>query len=546
MILTTNDASPGIRIDKKETRQMYKNLRFFSFAFLICLVSGITGCTKETVEYARNPIIWADVPDPSVLRVGDTYYMSSTTMHLNPGVPIMKSKDLVNWEIVNYAYNILADRDNLALRNGRDAYGRGSWASSLRYRDGLYYAVTFSYSTGQTHIYKTDDIENGSWTESVLHGVYHDPSLWFDDDGVYLIYGINDIKIIELTSDAAAVKPGGLDQIIIPDSRLITGASEFHVPAEGAHIHKINNMYYIFLITWPRDDMRTQVVYRSENLAGPYEGKIVLRDSGIAQGGLIDTPEGAWYAMLFQDHGAVGRIPFLIPVTWQDDWPVLGVGGKVPRVLDIPAGDGSLDGIVASDDFEWATDDDVSLPLIWQWNHNPDDRFWSMSDRPGYFRIVNGRIDTGFVTTQNTLTQRTFGPACSGVVAMELSNMKDGDYAGLGALSEGYGFVGVKKTGMSTAIVMVNGSSGTAEEVESIPLARERVYLRIDIDYRDMTDEAYFFYSLDYEEWNRIGNTLHMTYTLGHFMGYRYALFNFATKTTGGFVDFDFFRIDGW
>ncbi len=520
--------------------------QFISLLIFIGLFTSVGGCTREETVPAKNPVIWADVPDPSVLRVGDTYYMSSTTMHMNPGVPIMKSKDLVNWEIIGYTYDILDDNDKLALRNGENAYGEGSWASSLRYNNGWYYAVTFSYSTQKTHIYKTDDIEAGTWSESTLNRVYHDSSLWFDDDGgVYLVYGVNDIRIIELTPDVAAVKPGGLDRIIIPDSRRITGASEFHVPAEGSHVYKVDGTYYVFLITWPRGDMRTQVVYRSDSLTGPYEGKIVLKDSGIAQGGLIDTPDGNWYAMLFQDHGAVGRIPFLIPVTWEDGWPVLGVDGKVPRVLDIPAGTGSLNGIIASDEFEWGSETNVSLPLAWQWNHNPDDRYWSVTDRPGFLRIVNGKVDTDFMDTQNTLTQRTFGPECSGYIAMEIANMKDGDYAGLGALQKNYGFAGVKRAGEANFIVMINGSSGSKEEMESIPLDLERVYFRIDMDYENITDEAYFYYSLDGVEWERIGDTLHMSYTLPHFMGYRFSLFNYATKTTGGYVDFDYYRITG-
>src|SRR6476661_6272384 len=114
---------------------------------------------------AHNPIIWADVPDMAMIRVGDTYYMSSTTMHMSPGLPIMKSKDLVNWKLVNYAYDTLGDNDAMTLQNGKNAYGAGSWASSLRYHDGTFYVTTFSSTTGKTHIYSTKDIEKGPWKE---------------------------------------------------------------------------------------------------------------------------------------------------------------------------------------------------------------------------------------------------------------------------------------------------------------------------------------------------------------------------------------------
>ena len=500
----------------------------------------------KAAENARNPVIYADVPDPSVIRVGDVYYMSSTTMHMNPGVPIMKSADLVNWEIVNYAYDILADNDALALKNGEEAYGDGSWASCIRYREGIFYVVTFSYSTGKTHIYQTDDIENGSWLSYTLDKVCHDPSLLFDDDRVFLIYGVDNIMIVELTPDVTAIKPNGLDQVLIPEASQIAG-SNFYVPAEGSHIYKMNDKYYVFLISWPAGSMRTELVYRADSLTGTYEGRIALQDDGIAQGGIVDTPEGNWYAVLFQDHGSVGRIPYLVPVTWEEDWPLFGEDGKVPDELEISVENEAIPGSVASDEFDWlpgdAITDGFDLPPVWQWNHNPDPAFWSVTERPGFLRLVNGRVDTGFLDTQNTLTQRTFGPECSGIVAMDISQMKDGDVAGLGALQKKYGFVAVKMSGASKSVIMVNGSADTPEEVENIPIDQDSIQLRIAFDFNNRRDRADFYYSLDGVEWKEIGNTLRMSYTLPHFMGYRFALFNYATQSTGGCVDFDCFRI---
>jgi len=494
---------------------------------------------QEIDGNAHNPIIWADVPDPSVIRVGNIYYMSSTTMHMNPGVPIMKSNDLLNWEIVNYAYDILANNNAMNLKNGQEAYGDGSWASSIRYHNGTFYVVTFSYTTGKTHIYQTNDIENGPWSSYTLSTVCHDPSLLFDDDRVYIVYGIDDIRIIELNTDATAIKSGGLNKVLIPKASQIAGSS-FYVSAEGSHIHKIDGKYYVFLISWPAGSMRTELFYRADSLTGSFEGKIALKYDGIAQGGLIDTPDSNWYAFLFQDHGSVGRIPYLVPITWEDGWPVLGVNGRVPDELEIPVENDSIPKIVASDEFDWDSD----LPLVWQWNHNPDNDHWSVTECPGYLRIINGRVDTGFLDTQNTLTQRTFGPECSGKIAMDISHMNDGDVAGLGALQKNYGFVAVKMSGTSKSVVMVNASSGTANEVESIPLNQDKLFLKIACDFKNKRDRAYFYYSLDGAGWKVIGNTLQMSYTLPHFMGYRFALFNYATIATGGYVDFDYFRID--
>ena len=196
---------------------------------------------------AKNPIIWADVPDVDVIRVNDTYYMTSTTMHVNPGVPIMKSKDLLNWEIVNYVYDILASTDKQTLSNGQNIYGKGSWASSIRYNNGKFYVVFASNDTGKTYIFQTTDIENGPWEKYELAGgVYHDMSLLFDDDGrVYLVYGSGAINIIELTSDATAIKPGGMNKTIIQNASAPGGSGG--LGAEGSHIHKINGKYYTLI-----------------------------------------------------------------------------------------------------------------------------------------------------------------------------------------------------------------------------------------------------------------------------------------------------------
>lgn len=508
-------------------------------ALALCLPVW-AGARKGPVRPATNPIIWADVPDPAVIRVGDTFYMSSTTMHMSPGLPLMKSRNLVDWETVGYAYETLADQDALNLENGKNAYGAGSWASSLRYHDGAFYASTFSSTTGKTHVYRTRDIERGPWTENSFRPSLHDHSLFFDDGRVYMLHGSGNVRLTELTADVSGIKPGGVDQVIIRNASLTAGPN-VGLQAEGSQVHKINGRYYLFMITWPRGGMRTQLVFRADRLTGPWEGRVALQDQGVAQGGLIDTPTGDWYALLFQDHGAVGRTPFLIPVTWEDGWPVLG-GGKAPAALNLPSGRGVAPGIVASDEFG-RRKGRRALPLVWQWNHNPDQRHWSLRERPGYLRLTTGRVDPDLLTARNTLTQRTFGPTCSGTVALDVSRLRDGDTAGLALLQRRYGFVGVKKVGEQYSVVMVGAGSGMAREVASVPISRKKVYLRAQCDFRDRKDLASFHYSLDGRRWLPIGEPLKMAYTLPHFMGYRFALFNYATKTPGGAADFDYFRI---
>lgn len=491
---------------------------------------------------AHNPIIFADVPDMSMVRVGETYYMSSTTMHMSPGVPIMKSTDLVNWKLVNYAYDTLANVDELNLDNGKNTYGRGSWASSLRYHKDTYYVTTFAQTTGKTYIFSTKNIETGPWKVSSFQPSYHDHSLFFDDDSrVYLIYSAGKLKLVELNADATGVKPGTEEQVIIENASAPAGTN-IMLNAEGSQLFKVKGKYYLFNIVWPRNGMRTVLIHRADKITGPWEGRVALQDLGVAQGGLIDTPEGNWYAYLFRDYGAVGRIPYLVPVKWEDGWPVLGVDGKVPESLKLPGSKGLIPGIVASDEFT-RRKGDPAFPLVWQWNHNPDNRHWSLNEREGYLRIKTSRVDTSFYLVKNVLTQRTIGPACTGSTKIDVSNMKEGDFAGLVLFQKRYGQAGVKFENGVKSVVMISAESDMPVEMQRIPLSKNTVYLKADCDFRDKVDMATFYYSLDGKTWKTIGSPLHMTYTLPHFMGYRYGLFNYSTQTTGGVVDFDFFHI---
>lgn len=871
-----------------------------------------------------NPVIYSDVPDLDVIRVEDNYYMVSTTMHLSPGMPIMKSKDLVNWEIVNYCYDILDDSDELSLRNGKEAYGDGTWAASIKYHDGKFYVSASSKTTEKTYVFSTTDIENGVWKKSVLDGYNHDLSLLFDDqeDGthIYMFTGSGSVHVRELQEDAegnVTYKDGGLDRTIIENANYGEGVN---LAAEGAHAYKINDKYYIFMIQWPKDGKRQEICWRSDSLTGDWECKLMLDTgievdgqmdgAGVAQGGIVDTPDGDWYAPLFQDHGAVGRIPMLAKVTWEDDWPVF----SIDPTMDMPVSGQDEKSIVVSDEFyngeekapylnseadiaanteaaasvlsaqaavtaapetkkttelienggfengtygwelrtfnkpakmevtsddkasgesslfvydkedttsgpmqnltgkvqqgqklhisakvkyktgpdtrafnvtmqygtnnfagtspaasatltkgEWGTIeadytvpsdadlsrvlvfvettwtpaqdseddlmdfylDDVSiiaeeyvdpdeiiinggfengtenwktkdpgmitavteehasgntsakitdrtatasgpmqditgkiqqgqlvqvsakvkyndgpvnktfniciqngdwsgikvaasatakkgewttiegkytipndadmssssifietaysaspdeendlfdfyvddislkklanpdtvqagendyngsnLKLEWQWNHNPNNKFWSLTERDGYLRLTTANKATGLLDARNTLTQRTYGPTCSGDIAIETANMKNGDVAGLAALQANYGYVGVKMENGQKSIVMVNAGGGEAQEIENIPIDQDRVYLRADFNFYQHADDADFYYSLDGTKWKKIGNTLNMSYTIPHFMGYRFAIFNYATQATGGYVDVDYFHVN--
>jgi len=533
-------------------------MEYFKFIKLfITLVILVVATAATTVN---NPIIWADVPDPDIIRVDDTYYMVSTTMYFTPGAPIMKSKDLVSWEIVTYTCDILANGDVQTLSRGQHDYSHGSWAASLRYNKGIFYVFFGSYGTNKSYIFKTKDIESGKWERFEINGMYHDASILFDDDGRnYLVYGGGgEIKIKEFNAEMTNFKWGGLDKTLFRTN--LSGLA-----GEGSHVMKINGYYYVFIIAWPSGKGRIEICYRSKDLTGYYENKTVLDSglgsygSGVAQGGIVDTPDGKkWFGLLFQDHGAVGRIPVLVPVNWQNGWPMMGVNGKAPLTLQI---DGGFKGskLAKSDDFNY---DSNHLDLVWQWNHNPDNSAWSVTERPGWLRLKNKHVASEILKARNTLTMRTEGPACSSVVKLDVTNLKVGDYAGLSAFQYNYGNVGVyvADNGEKRIYMASNGNTNgdvikdsRNNIVQETKLNGNEVYLKLDFRFSNVErdgsaswniDKVNFYYSYDGSKWTKIGKEIGMTYDLKLFTGYRSGLFSYPTKNTGGYADFDFFKYE--
>jgi beta-xylosidase len=315
----------------------------------------------------------------------------------------------VNWELVSYAYDTLADNDALTLQGGRNAYGAGSWASSLRHHKGTFYVTTFSSTSGRTHIYRTRDIENGPWVENSFRPALHDHSLFFDDDDrVYMLYGVGNLRLVELNEDLSGVKEGGFNQVVITNAHSVVTMNVGLRP-KVRNCSKSTERTTSSTSPGRAAECAQSLVHRADKITGPWEGRLGLQDKGVAQGSIIDTPGGEWFAYLFRDFGAVGRIPYLVPVEWEDGWPVLGVDGKVPDTLNLPANRSLIPGIVASDEFD-RNPGEPALPLVWQWNHNPDNALWSVTERPGFLRLRTGRTDDHFLAGRNTLTQRTFGP----------------------------------------------------------------------------------------------------------------------------------------
>lgn len=488
------------------------------------------------------------MPDMSVTRSGDEFHLISTTMHLMPGAPVMKSKDLVHWEIESYVFDSLTDNSKYNLING-SVYGRGQWASSIRFHQGKYY-VLFSPNDQpyRSYIY-TSDTPAGKWKLLTRSQHFHDASLFFDDDGrVYVFYGTGSLR--ELNSDLSGVKEGGVDKQIFERDSTETGL------LEGSQVIKYKGKYYLLMISWPNNKPRRQVCYRADKITGPYEKKVILEDTFagfpyVGQGCIIDDKNGNWHALIFQDRGAVGRVPLLMPVRWENGWPMLGdKQGKVPANGNVPLP--SFDSgkrIIESDEFQ-----EANLKINWQWNHNPENGYWTLKDRPGYLRLKTNRIVPNLYLAPNTLTQRMEGPVSSGTIALDISKMKDGDIAGFAAFNGHSGVLSAVKEGTRKFLVLTSEEVNLSEKEKAVlgvdskenarlEIKNDLIYLRIDVDFNLGKDWAYFYYSEDNKHWNRIGAPFKMIFDYRKlFMGTRFAIFNYATKSVGGYVDIDFFR----
>ena len=507
--------------------------------------------TKSGVSRAAStsllPTLWADVPDVSICRKGSKYYMISTTMHFNPGMPVMVSTNLVDWTMGSYCYETIENRPNDRLDDGKDDYMHGTWASSIRYdaQTDLFYTTSFNNGIDSTYLFWTKDPENGRpWNFQRLRPKAYDESLWIEDGKFYVFSSFHgSVKLLTLADDLSG---------FVDDGEIVLKSIVDCVPTqrglgEGTQVLKRNGWYYLVNICWPKGHCRLVAVHRSRNLRGPYaEGRVVLEHEGIAQGSFIDDEAGNWYGVFFGDRGAVGRCPYVLPVTWQDDWPVVE-----KRNLRSTAAD-PKPGIVASDDF-----DADKLNLVWQWNHNPANGLWSLAARPGWMRLTTDRIDADLLAARNTLTQRCWGPVCRGVTKLDVSGLKPGDWAGLAFFQKDYACIAAHKTRDGQTFVEVRGpgiQSGQGGRVELKPTTKE-VYLKAVGDFARTADENFtgnpegddlgrFFYSEDGIAWFPLGRSFRMFYTIPHFTGHRFALFHYATEEAGGHADFDYLKLD--
>jgi beta-xylosidase len=496
-----------------------------------------------------NPILFADYSDPDVIRVGRDYYLVASSFHFSPGIPVLKSRDLVHWTIIGHVlprltfapqYDMPGPHsltDAISKPIGGTRYAGGVWAPSIRYHDGLFYVY---WPTPDEGIFMaTAKRPEGPWSAPVAvmaQPKLEDPCPFWDDDGsAWLIHGrvgAGPLILHRMSPDGKRVLDEG--KVIAED--------KVNLPVlEGPKLYKRSGWYYIFAPIGGVDK-GDQAVGRARKIDGPYEWRTVLEPGSTAiqgphQGGYVETPSGQGWFVHFNSTGGFGRIVHLQPVRWVDDWPVMGdpiagkVSGQPVASYALPDTGGPVDParLQASDEFSTR-----KLGLQWEWNHNPDDRAWSLSARPGYMRL-NALPAEYLVTARNTLTQILQGPRMQVTTRIDASRMTDGQRAGLALFQARPAWVGIIRDGGRSRITFASEGVETPGPV----LQGDAVELRLDVA---PDQNVRFAYSLDGgRSFQSIGQPLPIRFAW--WKGGRPALFSFTRGKPGGSVDVDWVRV---
>ncbi|MEH0818814.1 MULTISPECIES: RICIN domain-containing protein [unclassified Micromonospora] len=484
-----------------------------------------------------NPAVWQDFADVDIIRVGDVYYMSASTMHYSPGAPVLRSWDLVNWEFAGHSVPRLDFGSKYDLSANEHAYVDGIWASTLNYRPSnrtFYWAGCIDFA--QTHIYTAGAVD-GAWSRlATIPNCYYDAGMLIDDnDTMYVAYGNGTISVAQLSADGRSQVRA--QQVYQTPSSIGT--------LEGARFYKRNGAYYIWL-TRPANG---QYVLKSTNGPfGPYEQRQVLLNlpgpisgGGVPhQGGLVQTQTGAWYYMAFTDAYPGGRMPTLAPITWTSDgWPqVQTVNGAWGASYPNPLPTRPVKPLTGTDTFSGTT-----LGVQYEWNHNPDNSRWSVNNG---LRLQTASVTNDLYRARNTLTHRIQGPTSTGTIELDYSGMRDGDRAGLAMLRDSSAWIGVRRDNGATRVVMTNGltmgsnnwnTTSTGTEIAGASVSGGRIWLRANADIRPGSGrQARFSYSTDGVNFVPLGNALTLNNAWQFFMGYRFGFFNYATQSLGGAV----------
>ena len=506
-----------------------------------------------------NPLFYEEFSDPDLIRVGNDFYLTGTTMHAVPGLPVLHSKDLVNWELLGYAADKLDFGPEYRLEGGKSVYGQGIWAPSFRYARGKFHIFT-NVNGRKTQLYTATN-PAGPWTHTELKKSFHDLSVLFDDDGrTYVIWGYDEVRIAELTDDLTDTKPGS-EHVLIPRG---SGAGE------GSHFYKIDGQYVITNTNY--DPVGYMVCARARQVGGPYEIAVISAEEALGvgvgyrlgrgtkeqpfpltppqsdfgganplhQGGLVQTPTGEWWGFSMMDHNSVGRLLCLSPVTWTSGWPYFGLPGNLkrsPRTWVKP----NVGGAAVTPMAPFRRNDEFNGPALnplWQWNHVPDDGVWSLRERKGFLRL-HARPAPDFWQARNSLTQRAIGPESTPLTELDLRGLKPGDLAGLALLNYPYAWLGVARTAQGLEVQQFDQRTGRTVRQ---PLKANKVWLRAHCNFD--TEQAQFELSTDGVTFQPVGEAVAMVFQLRTFQGVRYTLFSYNTAgTTGGYADFDRFEV---
>lgn len=512
----------------------------------------------------RNPVLHADYSDPDVCAVGGDYFLTASSFNCTPGLPILHSKDLVNWKIVNYA---LKKVEPVEYYN-EPRHGKGVWAPSIRFHEGMYYIYWGDPDFG-IFMVKTRD-PYGEWDAPVLvkagKGMIDPCPLWDDDGRVYLAHAwagsrakFNSVlTVCELNKEGTAVIS---DPVLVFD-----GNDGVNHTIEGAKFYKRNGFYYLFA---PAGGVVSgwQLVMRSKDVYGPYEARIVMAQgktdiNGPHQGGWVDTPAGESWFLHFQDKGAYGRVLHLNPMKWINDWPVIGVdkdgdgcGDPVSRYRK-PKTDKTypIETPVESDEF-----DTRKLGLQWEWHANYQDVF-GFTTNMGYARIYGHELSPHFKNfweVPNLLMQKFPAEEFTATAKLKVSAKDDGQLSGLIIMGWDYFWIGVEKQGEKFLLkqaVCKDAEQGNLEQVSTLavlepsrkfeaglfPNYEREIYIRVHVD-----KGAYcrFSYSLDGKKFTEAGTLFKARQ--GKWIGAKVGMFSVTPHgKERGWVDVDWFRVE--
>lgn len=521
-----------------------------------------------------NPMLHADFPDPDIIRVGDDYYMISSTLQCTPGIPICHSTDLVNWRIIGHAIDSLNFRPQYSMQRDPDwtptdrlepqfAYGRGAWVSSFKYYDGIYYIAVNLKDDGFAML-KSRNPE-GPYQMYLFGKSIYDPGIFIDDDGSkYIFSGNGKITLTKLLNDGTNIDRTAKAKVVIE------APAGFERQFQGSRAYKRDGWYYVF-----NHGNGIQFVSRSRDIWGPYETQVFLDSegnragAGVHRGGIVETQTGETWAFMLHDRDHLGRNVMLFPISWKKGWPMSYNKGimtyRKPNVGHSHQND-AFTFPLQSDHF-----DKTDLKAFWEWNHTPQNNYWSLTDRPHHLRIYsqpcisekfvpNTNIvqadpkapyelhSLGFYGARNSLTQRLIGPASTTIVKLDVSHLKVGDFAGSGIMGSRDISFGAYRREKGDFEIQLRWGNRNGESVEwfdddeSGLEVKQYVWLRIQLQNNGSLN---FSYSTNGKNYRQLGGS-QQSFAL-NYLGLRTTLFCYNDQDAGpgdcGYADFDSFEI---